>query len=200
MSPSTRVSRSTHADNRGRQILAAAASLFARFGYDGTSVRDIAARARIRPASVYYHFPSKADLLVAVLEEGVDVLNRRVRDALAPEHEPWRRLEAACVAHMETLLEGNDYVRVLSAEIPARRAETLRGQLVVHRDRYEDVFRNLVNDLPVAPHVDRKVLRLTLLGAIAWSMFWYQPDGDSPTEIARQMVRLIREPVEAGRP
>ncbi len=200
MSSRPAIADGTQPENRSRQILDAAAGLFAQFGYDGTSMRDIAARVCIRPASLYYHFPSKADLLVQVLEQGVEVLDHRVRKALHGESEPWRRLEAACVAHMETLLEGNDYVRVLSAEIPARRAETLRGQLLVHRDRYEGVFRELIDDLPVAPDVDRKLLRLTLLGAIAWSMFWYKPDGDSPAHIARHMVRLIRGPVQAGPP
>lgn len=178
--------------NRRTEILDAAAELFARGGYDGSSIRDIATAAAVRPASVYYHYPSKEALLIAVLQEGVRVLTGRVRDAIGAASDPWDRLQAACEAHLEALLRGNDYVRVLSAEIPSRRAEKLQRQLVAERNRYEDIFRELVDELPVAPGVDRKYLRLTLLGAMGWSLIWYRAEGDSPTEIAHRIVALIR--------
>ena len=52
-----------------RAILDAAADLFARRGYDGVSVREIAQGAGIRESSVYNHFSSKAEILNALYEE-----------------------------------------------------------------------------------------------------------------------------------
>jgi len=48
-------------------LLLAAAEAFARQGYDGTRVADIAAIAGVSNGALYAHFPSKADLLVAAL-------------------------------------------------------------------------------------------------------------------------------------
>jgi AcrR family transcriptional regulator len=53
------------------QLLAAAAELFTVQGYTATSTRAIAARAGMRQASMYYHFPSKEALLSSLLEATV---------------------------------------------------------------------------------------------------------------------------------
>ena len=57
--------------NRREAVLAAAARRFFRDGYAAASMRDIAADAAMQASSIYYHFPSKADLLAAVHEEGM---------------------------------------------------------------------------------------------------------------------------------
>ena len=56
------------------RILDQAEILFADRGFAGTSVRDIAARAGLTPASLYNHFPGKDALYRAVLERGVQPL------------------------------------------------------------------------------------------------------------------------------
>jgi AcrR family transcriptional regulator len=58
-------------DSRG-SILRAAQWLFARKGYDGTSVRAVAARARVDPALVLHFFGSKAELFAASLQLPLD--------------------------------------------------------------------------------------------------------------------------------
>jgi AcrR family transcriptional regulator len=50
------------------QILASAASLFAKSGYNGVSTRDIAAEAGVNEVTIYRHYPRKRDLYVAVLD------------------------------------------------------------------------------------------------------------------------------------
>ncbi len=52
-----------------QHILDTALRLMAQRGVDGTSMRDLASAAGLNVASLYHYFPSKRDLLVAVLEE-----------------------------------------------------------------------------------------------------------------------------------
>lgn len=54
------------ADTKQR-ILTIAADLFARQGYTGTSIADIARELGTTTAALYYHFPSKADILAGLL-------------------------------------------------------------------------------------------------------------------------------------
>ena len=184
-------------DNRLAAVLDAAARLFAISGYSATSMRDIADACDMLPGSLYYHFAAKEDLLVAVYEAGVRQLVEAVRAAVQQETDPWARLEAACAAHLETLLRRSDYAQVLVRVLPADVASAA-ARLKALRADYERPFRELVAALPLPPHTDRGALRLMLLGALNWSRFWFAESGrDSPRSLARKFVQLLREPQHA---
>jgi AcrR family transcriptional regulator len=56
------------AQDRRQQILAAATELFARQGFQGTTTRQIAARAGINEAIIFRHFPTKEELYWAIMD------------------------------------------------------------------------------------------------------------------------------------
>jgi AcrR family transcriptional regulator len=64
---------SSAVDTRSR-ILAAARELFAEHGYAGTSMRDLAEALGMTKAALYYHFPGKAQILLALVEPLLDEL------------------------------------------------------------------------------------------------------------------------------
>lgn len=186
--------RSPRSDNRLPLVLDEAARLFRHKGYRASSMRDIAAAVGMLPGSLYYHFASKEDLLVAVYEQGVRLISEAVTAAAGQDADPWKRLEAACVAHLEALLKSSDYaqvvIRVLPADVPG-----VEQRLTALRDSYESLFRKLVDELPLAAGVDRRGLRLLLLGGLNWSQNWYRPGGDTPRSIARKFLQLLRNGV-----
>lgn len=179
--------------NRRAALLEAAARQFLANGFAATSMREIAAEAGMQPGSIYYHFPSKADLLVAVHEEGL----RRITDATeaalqaSKDAAPWQRLEAACIAHLTVLLEGGDFFQALMRNVPLD-SDPSRGHITGLRDQYEAIFTRLLRDLPLPDGTDRQDLRLMLLGAMNWSFTWYRPGGATPDEIARTFVGFLR--------
>lgn len=184
------------ADNRLPQLLDEAARLFGAQGFHGTSVRDIVRAVPMLPGSIYYHFATKDLLLTAVYAEGVRRISERVETAIRDRTDAWERLEAACVAHLHAVLEESGYaqvvIRVRPTDVPSAAA-----RLVELRDAYERLFVDLVDALPVAPGVDRRGLRLMLLGALNWAPNWYRPGRNSPRTIARHFVALLRGPVES---
>ncbi len=179
-------------DNRRRQLLDTAARLFAEQGYRATTIRDIAGAIGMLPGSVYYHFPSKHDLLATVYEEGVQRIGANVDTAVAGLSEPWARLEAACVAHLETLLDRSDCAQVLIRVIPTDAGEAA-DRLVALRDLHESRFATLIDDLPLPAAANRHRLRLMLIGALNWAQVWYRPGGDDPASVARDFVRYLRQ-------
>lgn len=195
MPRAARAPRVPRSDNRLPLILDEAARLFREKGYDATSIRDIVADVDMLPGSLYYHFASKEHLLVAVYAEGVKRITQAVTAALAAKTDPWDRLEAACVAHLEALLGKSDYAQVVVRVRPSD-AGTLTRKLVTLRDDYEMIFADLVAALPLSRGVHRRSLRLMLLGALNWSQTWYRPDGDQPRQLARRFVALLRAPLE----
>ncbi len=187
----TRDERARRQDNRRRQLLDAAARLFREHGFDAASMRHIAAAVGMLPGSVYYHFESKDELLAAVYDEGIRQVSEAVEAAVAEAVGPWARLEAACAAHLEALLGDRDYAAVVIGIFP-RVSESLRARLAARRDEYEQIFRDLVEALPLDRARDRHYLRLGLLGSLNWAETWYRPDGDRPADIARAFVGLLR--------
>jgi len=57
--------------SRRSLILKTAAMLFRQHGYERTSVRQIAEALSMTSGSIFYHFTTKEELLVTVMEEGV---------------------------------------------------------------------------------------------------------------------------------
>jgi AcrR family transcriptional regulator len=64
-------------------IMRAAVEVMGEDGYEGASMRDMAARAGVSVAALYYHFPSKLDLLREFLDEAYDVTLTRIDRRLA---------------------------------------------------------------------------------------------------------------------
>ncbi len=89
-------------------ILRAAVEVMGRDGYEGASLRDMAAQAGVSVAALYYHFPSKQDLLREFIEEAYEVvlarLDRRlalVGDAAGPRLDEAVATLVASVVHDE---------------------------------------------------------------------------------------------------
>jgi len=185
--------RHPHADSRLPKVLDEAARLFRTRGFEGTSVRDIARAVGILPGSLYCHFETKEALLVAVYVKGVQQITTAVRAAIEGQTDPWERLEAACVAHLEAILHDDDYaqvvVRVRPSDVPVA-----HESLIELRNQYEALFAGLIHDLPLTRGTDRRVLRLMLIGAMNWSQTWYRPGGRfNPRAIARKFMALLRQ-------
>ena len=182
--------------NRQGAVLNAAADLFSRKGYEGTSLRDIAASSGMLAGSIYCHFSSKEDIFLSVQREGIRQLSESIEAAIDGIVDPWQRLRAACTAHTRVLLDESNFAAVLVHVTPSRHL-AVWDQLVVLRDAYENLFLQLVDDLPLPLGTNRKYLRLALLGALNWSHHWYRPGRDKPAEIAAQIIRLFEIQLKA---
>jgi AcrR family transcriptional regulator len=178
-------------ENRQQEVLDAAASLFRKRGYEGTTLRGIATASGMLPGSIYFHFSSKEEIYLTVQQQGIEHLSEALTRAIKGKSDPWMRLEAACEAHLSAILDRSDYAAVLVRVAPSRDL-AVWSELCAMRDAYEDLFRVLVDDLPLLPGFDRKYLRLALLGALNWSQNWYRPGQDSPALIASNIVSQFK--------
>ena len=179
-------------DERQDQILRAAAELFVRHGYGGTSIRDIAHQVGLLPGSVYHHFPSKEDLFVAIHREGFRQLVIRSENAIRAEADPWQRLELACAVHIDSAVAGDAIARITAIGLFAIHEDRLQKRLERDRKNYDQQFRRLVADLDLPRTADRSIFRLALLGALNWTLIWYRPGKATPKEIARELIQTFR--------
>ena len=92
-----------------RDILVAAAAVFQERGYEGATMADIARRVNLTAGSLYHHFPAgKRDLLLAVLNAGLDVILQKVDDILAAKLSPGETLRQIIEAHVVGVTENLD--------------------------------------------------------------------------------------------
>ncbi len=179
-------------NNRRELILDASAALFVEKGFVSTSTRDIARATGMLPGSLYYHFASKEDLLVAVFQEGVQRISEGVDVALATAGpDPWVRLQSACEAHLAMLLGASNYAHVVIRTLPSDVPDAEKT-LVGLRREYEARFTALCDALPLPLQVDRSVLRLMLIGAMNHTPVWFRKGRDTPAGLARKFIGNVR--------
>lgn len=191
--------------NRHANLLDAAAHVFFEKGYSQATMRDIAKATGMIAGSIYYHYASKSDLLLAVYSEGVRRVSAAVDLAIERPADPWTRVEAVVRAHLEVMLgtqpDSAPYASVFLQVQPYDFPPECREQLVMLRHGYEHKFRRIIDELPVRRGVDKSLLRLQLIGALNHVPIWYRPEGKRTlAAIARAMTRHLRLALDVADP
>jgi AcrR family transcriptional regulator len=104
----TKVARRTQAERTEATTAAlvdAARELFARDGYDATSLDAVAARAKMTKGAVYHHFDGKRQLFEAVFTREVEQLATPLVEAYARKKDPWEAFKAGCRAFLDECLD-----------------------------------------------------------------------------------------------
>jgi len=163
--------------NRRQALVRAAARLFRDQGFDGTTIRQIAAAAGMRSGSPFYHFKDMQELLATVMEEGLLAGHEKTRAVLDSGLPLRERFHGLVRAHLETIHgRGNDFIPVLLHDF--RRLDApRRRRIAALRDRYDDSWRGIVGELRAAGLLrrDSPLCRLWIIGAINFSVHWYRP-------------------------
>ena len=183
--------------NRRRPLIEAAARLFRTKGFDATSTRDIAAAAGMRSGSPFYHFENKQALLAAVMREGMrSALARQTKAtaALPAQATPRERLAALVRNHFEVLLgPDSDFIPVMLYEWRSL-STAQRQEIAAIKAAYEACWAPALEALhrQGALKADPVTARLFILGALNWSVQWFNPRGVlSLDELTEQALDLF---------
>jgi AcrR family transcriptional regulator len=181
-------------DGRRNELIAKSAKLFREKGYDKTTVRDIAAAAGMQAGSWFYHFKTKQDILVAVMEQG---MARSLQDIEAisvlslPPREAFREL---VLAHLKTLLApNNDFIPVLLYEGRSL-DKPERAKIVALTNRYEAIWDEVIDALHRSGDwtMPTKLDKLLLFGTLNWTTQWFRAGaGITIEELADQTVQFL---------
>jgi AcrR family transcriptional regulator len=186
--------RRNNETNRREELLRVSARLFREKGFDGTTIRDISGAAGMHSGSPFYHFKTKQDILVAVMEQGLAEGLRRIEEAMALPGTAEQRLVRMIRAQIGTILEeGNDFIPVLLYDWRSLTAAN-RRRIVALKDRYDAHWQEVIDALQRAGHVpgDARLVRLLILGAVNWTGTWHRSHGRlSLDEIAEGAARLF---------
>jgi AcrR family transcriptional regulator len=147
--------RSIGAEERRRLLLEAAVRVFARSGYHGARVSDIAEEAGVAHGLLYHYFASKEDVLQTIFRENWGVLLGRFRAVEASDEPAGEKLEGIAKILLRTWRNDPDLVTVMVREVARSRQlqEQVEGvreafaivQRIVEQGQAEGTFRRDVD-------------------------------------------------------
>ena len=141
-----------------QRILEAALELFTAEGFDRASLRQLADQLQFTPAALYYHFASKADILLAVVAPLLDDLDEVLEDDFSTGGRSADRQRLSRL--LDVLLDHRDIVTLLARDVTASRMSGVR-------ERLEAQSRQLIKAFAGAGRDPARLVRITAaLGAV----------------------------------
>jgi len=191
--------------NTPQAIVRCAAEIFAERGFVGTTVRDIGEAVGIRSASLYYHFPSKEKIFIAVSKLGVDLVFdavKRAVESLPAGASHRERIGTAIRAHLAMALESGPCTSV-NIRCARQLPDDVMREVDSHRRPYEkywrDLIRKAISDGMIRKDADPTLLSLYIFGFMNWALEWFEPGRWTLDEIAEQYVENLFEGVGTRR-
>lgn len=180
-----------------KRILDAAAKLFRESGYAAVSLRSIADAADMKAGSVYYHFKSKEEIVLEVLDLGIERVHSAVDGVFSARdsfHSVSALIEGAITAHLKTLLEHTDYTSA-NVRIYGQVPESIRIDALAVRRRYETLWDSILDYAAekqvLKDSVNPRLFRLMLIGTLNATLEWFDPEKGSVDDLARSYSAIL---------
>ena len=181
------------------EILELSVPLFARYGYDGVSMRDIAAAMGLTPAALYYHFTDKENLYLDVVAHALRERSAELKGILDGLGSPWARLEEYVAGLTLLMTRDKDFLRLMQWVL-------LDSDEVRHHKLAEQVFSDLfVAVYNLAAELDSRhdahMLAVSIIGLVFFHyqagtnrqfMPGHRPRQDNPAVLAQHVIGLLR--------
>ncbi len=180
-------------DEKRGSIMAGAAHIFARDGFAGASVSDIAEACAMSKSLLYHYFPSKEAILFAVMHAHIgDLLEVRAEcRTVSPTQE---RFLAITKSLLRRYAGAADAQKVLLYELDSLSAAE-RTEIVGGQRRLIDFVEGALADARPLLAKDPARLRVSVMlyfGMLNWSHTWFDPSGKvSRDELARTVVETM---------
>jgi AcrR family transcriptional regulator len=153
---------------RHQRILDAAVRVFSSKGYHGTLVDEIALEAETSKGGVYFHFPNKQAIFLALLDRLADMLRERIVAAVAKHTDPVARAEAALRVVLDTFASHPRLARLFMVEALGAGPE-FNARMIQIRAEFADLMRRHLDEAVMAgdiPALDTATAATAWFGAI----------------------------------
>jgi AcrR family transcriptional regulator len=181
----------------------AAADLFYKYGYEATSLRQVAARVGIQVGSLYNHIHGKDELLRDIMVEIMDDLLASLDAAVEGKTDPTVALKAAIDCHIRAHAERARDVFIGNSELRSLSSKD-RRHVVAKRDEYERILRGLiqrVGDERNADVIDARLQSYALVAFGSHVALWYDKKGPmSLDEIVSAYTTMVFRQMHADLP
>jgi TetR/AcrR family transcriptional regulator, cholesterol catabolism regulator len=178
---------------RRASLMLEIARLFRRRGYHGSAMSDIGEHVGLNKGTLYYYFPSKADMLYAIYEEAYERLDANIAGVpkdLPPEEE----LVAYLKAIMRTVGAIPDVIAVYFQEHPwletaltEEQAQIVRAKEAEFTDGLRAIIKRGVR-VNAFRRVNDQLLAVQLMGMISSLHRWHLAESEASAELVTDMI------------
>lgn len=186
-------------ERKRTEILQVAAGVFKEMGYDAATADDIARRAGLDRASLYYYFKGKKELFREMIG-GATADNVVTAEAIAASSEsPRQKLRNLITAIFLSYEKHYPYLYVYLQEDMARLVQDgsdWSANIIALNRRYDIAVTSIVsNGMESGDFVSKGSAKLIVAGIVGmcnWSHRWYRPDGPMPAaDIAEAFADMV---------
>lgn len=180
--------------SRKEIIQQAAARLFRKRGYNGTSMKNIADAVGIKAASIYNHINTKQDLLRELLFEVAERFTKGMKDIQSTALNSHQKLERLIALHVRLTIEHTDAIALIAGEWVHLEADAKTAYIEL-RDQYEQDFKNILEQGKqegLIKDLDTDILLFSTLSTLRWLYSWYSRNrGYNEIELERQVTECL---------
>src|SRR5512138_3204011 len=128
------------ASERRAQLIEVGRTVFAKRGFEATSVEEIADRAKVSKPIVYEHFGGKEGLYAVIVDREMEYVVRRITEAITTGT-PRERIEQAALAFLTYVRDQPDGFAILAQDTPQSSPSSGMASLLNDvAERVGDVF------------------------------------------------------------
>ena len=175
-------------------ILHVACEQFYSRGYNATKIDDIADALSVTKPFIYYHFPSKIDILAQVCGRTTTMARALAEAAARDSTSPAARMRKFVREFVFRVIAERKFLAVYFREAK-HLPEEIQASLLEDRRVFHTALSKLLETGRRAGEfhfIDRSITNQTLTGMGAWIFNWYSPEGlRSPEEVADIIVDLV---------
>ncbi|PRX69058.1 TetR family transcriptional regulator [Nonomuraea fuscirosea] len=198
-----RATSSGPASERRDHLVKLAAELFARKGFQATTVREIADEAGILSGSLYHHFDSKETIVDEVLSTFLDDLIARYRAALDTKADPRTVLSEMVRIGFGTLEPHRAAITVMQNDWNYLRQFERFNYLVKAEDEVEQIWVSQIKAGQAAglfrADVDPKLTYRMIRDTIWVAVRWFRPGGRlNTTGLAEHYITVLFDGLATG--
>lgn len=179
--------------NRREAIVDAAAEIFHRKGYRGTTLDDIAAEVDLTKATMYHYFSSKAEILDAICDLAMSAGEQAIYSGVEGPGDAAERLRSALLEYVMALTQQRALSVLISSfdELtPKSRPQFDKRRRAMTQAVVKTIEEGIRTGTLTA--ADPHLASLAVFGALNWIYSWYMPDGKlEPEQVADLLVTHV---------
>lgn len=180
-------------DEKRQLVLERAAELFARQGFDRTSIAQISAACNASKAWVYHYYPTKDEILFTLLKEFFETILERVEEVVGREDDPRAQFSAFIKECLLIYIEYRINYPALFRDIVLLNADYQKTLRELER-QYALMLQNIIVKInrkfkKSEQHIEP--VTLLLFGTMNWTYTWYDPDGEMKFEELHAMTEKL---------
>ena len=175
---------------RRAQLIEVGRGVFARHGYEGTSVEEIAKRAKVSKPIIYEHFGGKEGLYAVIVDREMEYVERRIVEAIS-SGSPRERVERATLAFLSYVRDHPDGFAVLAQDSPLTSSRgTMSSLLNDMAERVGDVFVSSFKEAGYDPKA-APIYANALIGMVTFvGKWWTEERKPNVEEVAKHIGAL----------